>query len=63
MSWRQEVEVGDGLEQVVERVHPVTVDGILVEGSSEDNARAGIHHLCKFQTVQFRHLNVKKEYS
>ena len=57
----QKVDVGDGFQQVVQRIDFVAVYGILVEGGGKDNAGAGIDHLRKFQSVQFGHLDVEEK--
>ena len=57
----EEVGVGNGLEQVVEGIDLVAVEGVLLEGSGKDDAGARIDHPREFEPVEFGHLDVEEE--
>ncbi len=50
---------GDGLQQVVDRVDLEGLDGVLVEGSGEDDERDVRQRVHDLETVHPRHLNVE----
>ena len=57
----QEVGIADGLEQVIQRVDAEPVNGILVEGGGEHDARVLGNHLAQLQSVQLGHLYVEEQ--
>ena len=56
----EKLGVGDGLEQVVESVDALTVNGILVKRGGEHHACGFGQHFRELQPVEFWHLDVEK---
>lgn len=57
LAGSHKVFVGDRLEQIVEGVHLICLDGILLEGGGEDDLHVLWHHLGKFQSANLLHVD------
>ena len=57
----QKLLVVEGLDEIVEGIDAVALQGVLAEGGSKNNARATRpQHPRQFQAVEFLHLNIKE---
>ena len=57
----EEATVVDRLQQIIQGVYLVAIDGIAIERGGEDDAGVRVDELREFQSVDARHLDVQKE--